>query len=400
MLGYVYYRDSTNKGALPSKFDEALKISTGAGAVVGQLGFGWLCDKLGRKRMYGVSILIMTFGTLATALSGEGPGLSAIGAIVFWRAILGVGIGGDYPMAAVITSEFASTRHRGRMMAAVFSMQGVNVPVLCLWLTLKLGIVTAALVFYFSLLSFRESILLEDKTILIPTNPADPSAGLPAVDRVWRLVVGFGCIPAVISLYYRLTIPETPRYTIDVERDIVQGEDDVDGFLNLECPRGKDKSVPHPELEIIPTSSCRDFIMHFRQWQYGKVLLGTAGCWFFLDFAFYGLGLNNSVILQAIGFAETESVYDQLHSIAIGNIIIQFAGTLPGYWFSIAFVDIIGRKKLQLSSFAILTVLFAIIGFAYYPLYEQPSKGGFITLFVMLQFFMNFGANTTTVCSA
>jgi len=398
MLGFVYYRESTHRGQLPNQFDEALKLATSAGAVIGQLTFGLLCDALGRKRMYGVSILIMIFATLATALSGEGPGLSVIGVIIFWRVILGLGLGGDYPMAAVITSEFASTRHRGRMMAAVFSMQGVNVPFPALRLTLKLGLITAALVFYFSLLSFRHSIIFEDSTIPFPTNPTDPSAGLPAVDRVWRLVVGFGCIPAVISLYYRLTIPETPRYTINIERDIVQGEDDVDGFLSLECPRGRDKSVPHPELEITPRGSCRDFIKHFRQWQYGKVLLGTAGCWFFLDFAFYGLGLNSSVILQAIGFAGTGSVYDQLHSIAVGNIIIQFAGTLPGYWFSIAFIDVIGRKRLQLSSFAILTFLFAIIGFAYWPLYNQPNKGGFIALFVLLQFFMNFGANTTTVC--
>ena len=42
-----------------------------------------------------------------------------------WRVLLGIGIGGDYPMSAIITSEFASTRYRGRMMAAVFSMQGV-----------------------------------------------------------------------------------------------------------------------------------------------------------------------------------------------------------------------------------------------------------------------------------
>jgi MFS transporter, PHS family, inorganic phosphate transporter len=76
--------------------------------------------------MYGVSILIMIFTTLATALSGSGPATSAIGIIIFWRVLLGTGVGGDYPMAAVITSEFSSTRHRGRMMAAVFSMQGVN----------------------------------------------------------------------------------------------------------------------------------------------------------------------------------------------------------------------------------------------------------------------------------
>ena len=116
-----------------------------------------------------------------------------------------------------------------------------------------------------------------------------------------------------------------------------------------------------------------------------------------VDIAFYGLGLNNSVILQAIGYATTGSTYEILHNIALGNLIIQCAGTLPGYWFAIAFIDIMGRKTMQLASFAILTTLFLIIGFAYWPLYAQPSKAGFIALFVMCQFFMNFGANTTTV---
>jgi PHS family inorganic phosphate transporter-like MFS transporter len=125
MLGYVYYRNATNKGIIPGNLDEALKVGTSAGAIVGQIAFGMLCDKLGRKKMYGVSILIMIFATIATALSGEGPVSSAVGVIVFWRVVLGLGVGGDYPMAAVITSEFASTRYRGRMMAAVFSMQGV-----------------------------------------------------------------------------------------------------------------------------------------------------------------------------------------------------------------------------------------------------------------------------------
>jgi len=128
MLGYVYYRNATNRGLIPGNLDEALKVGTSAGAIVGQIAFGMLCDKLGRKKMYGVSILIMIFATLATALSGEGPVSSAVGVIVFWRVVLGLGVGGDYPMAAVITSEFASTRHRGRMMAAVFSMQGVIAP--------------------------------------------------------------------------------------------------------------------------------------------------------------------------------------------------------------------------------------------------------------------------------
>lgn len=164
-------------------------------------------------------------------------------------------------------------------------------------------------------------------------------------------------------------------------------------------PAGKDKSVPHEQHNVVPKASRHDFIRHFRQWKNGKVLLGTAGSWFMLDIAFYGLGLNNSVILQAIGYASTGSTYNILHNIAVGNLIIQCAGTLPGYWFSIAFIDIIGRKPIQIGSFAILTVLFTIIGFAYHVLYAQASKAGFIALFVMCQFFQNFGANTTTVIS-
>jgi PHS family inorganic phosphate transporter-like MFS transporter len=50
--------------------------------------------------------------------------VSITGVLVFWRFIMGIGIGGDYPLSAVQTSEFAATRIRGRMMCAVFAMQG------------------------------------------------------------------------------------------------------------------------------------------------------------------------------------------------------------------------------------------------------------------------------------
>jgi MFS transporter, PHS family, inorganic phosphate transporter len=208
--------------------------------------------------------------------------------------------------------------------------------------------------------------------------------------------VGFGCIPALISLYYRLTVPETPRFAMDKERDKI-GLEDVESFQSDET------LANHPDKQgddSAPKASRRDFIRHFRQWKHGKVLLGTAGSWFMLDIAFYGLGLNNSVILQAVGYANHGPTYHMLHDIAVGNLIIQCAGTLPGYWFAVGFIDIVGRKPLQIASFAILTTLFAIIGFGYEVLYAQANKAGFITLFVMCQFFMNFGANTTTVMSS
>lgn len=66
-------------------------------------------------------IIVATFGQ---ALSGQAAAVKIIGVLVVWRFIMGVGIGGDYPLSAVISSEFASTKIRGRMMTAVFASQG------------------------------------------------------------------------------------------------------------------------------------------------------------------------------------------------------------------------------------------------------------------------------------
>ena len=51
LLGYVYFRDAVQKGQIPASLDEGLKVGTSAGAILGQLLFGILCDKLGRKRV-------------------------------------------------------------------------------------------------------------------------------------------------------------------------------------------------------------------------------------------------------------------------------------------------------------------------------------------------------------
>jgi PHS family inorganic phosphate transporter-like MFS transporter len=68
--------------------------------------------------------IIIIIGTLGQAVAGQAPAISIYGVMIMWRFIMGVGIGGDYPLSAIITSEFAARRIRGRMMAAVFSAQG------------------------------------------------------------------------------------------------------------------------------------------------------------------------------------------------------------------------------------------------------------------------------------
>lgn len=83
-------------------------------------------------------------------------------------------------MSSVITSEFAATRIRGRMMTTVFSAQG--------W-----GQFTAAIVSVIVVAAYKNDIVNGPATV-------------PGVDRCWRLLIGIGCIPAVIGLYFRYTL--------------------------------------------------------------------------------------------------------------------------------------------------------------------------------------------------
>ncbi|ODQ74147.1 hypothetical protein LIPSTDRAFT_62193 [Lipomyces starkeyi NRRL Y-11557] len=122
MLGYVYFHNRGSK--LPTNSDTAVKVATSGGTVVGQLFFGWIADIVGRKRIYGIELMIIIVGTLGQALSGPSQAIDIIGILAFWRVIMGVGIGGDYPLSSIITSEFATTKWRGAIMGAVFANQG------------------------------------------------------------------------------------------------------------------------------------------------------------------------------------------------------------------------------------------------------------------------------------
>lgn len=164
---------------------------------------------------------------------------------------------------------------------------------------------------------------------------------------------------------------------------------------------GKREGVPASEikrLEVLsqadmlatPKASFRDFVKYFGQWKNGKILLGTAGSWFCLDVAFYGLGLNSSTVLGAIGWTGGSDVYQVLYKVAVGNIILVCAGALPGYWVSMFTVDIIGRKPIQMMGFVILTLLFLVWGFDY----KNISSNGMLGIYILAQFFFNFGKLT------
>jgi len=379
MLGYVYgHGFPLNKSGqkLNTAQDLGVKVATPVGTFVGQLLFGWLADIVGRKRMYGVELMIIIIATFAQALSGAGHAVGIIGVLVVWRFLMGVGIGGDYPLSAVISSEFASTRIRGRMMTAVFASQG--------W-----GNFTAALIGLIIVSAYKNAVL------------RDPSVDLvPHVDYMWRILIGLGCVPGVIALYFRLTIPETPRFTMDIERNVLQAKTDIENVL------AHGNSVVDPDAPIqraiAPKASWADFCHHFGQWKNMKILIGTSWSWFALDIAFYGLGLNSGIVLQVIGFGAplgtgTTLVYNNLRNICVGNLILAVGGLIPGYYFSFLFIDRWGRKPIQLMGFIMLTILFIVMGFGFDKLNAtSAAKKGFVVLYCFANFFQNFGPNTTT----
>ncbi|KAL9714364.1 hypothetical protein Ac2012v2_002676 [Leucoagaricus gongylophorus] len=373
MLGYVYGKG----GALNANQDLGVKVATPVGNFFGQLLFGWLADNVGRKKMYGVELMIMIIATFAQALSGQAPSVNVIGALVVWRFIMGVGIGGDYPLSSVISSEFAATRIRGRMMTAVFANQG--------W-----GNFAACIVALIVTAGYKNAILRD--TIV--------EGNLNSIDPLWRLLIGLGCVPGVIALYFRLTIPETPRFTMDIERNVHQASSDIKDVMA--GGRGGNEDDSPIQRADVPKATWADFAHHFGQWKNGKVLFGTAYSWFALDIAFYGLGLNSSIILQTIHFGgvtgtDTRGVYNNLYNTCVGNLILSVAGLIPGYWATFLLVDSWGRKPIQLMGFTALTILFIIMGFGYDKLTATPpAQKAFVFLYCLANFFQNFGPNSTT----
>ena len=154
-------------------------------------------------------------------------------------------------------------------MGAVFAMQG-------------LGQLCAAIVLLCLVAGFKGS-LESAKTYATCTGVC----GL-AVDKMWRVLIGFGAVPACIALYYRLTIPETPRYTFDVARDAEKASDDVEAYMSGKSEGHPDEirraqGIQAADRMVVPKASWGDFFSFYSRRKNFLVLFGTAGSWFLLD---------------------------------------------------------------------------------------------------------------------
>ncbi|KAF3914088.1 hypothetical protein AA313_de0204283 [Arthrobotrys entomopaga] len=202
ILKLVYYDNNISRG-----LSTALSCSLLIGTAIGQVLFGVLADNYGRRKMYGMELVMLIVGTLGLTMASSGiDGSMDISAwLIFWRITMGIAIGGDYPLSAVIGAEFAPRKHRARMLAWIFFMQPI-------------GQLLGNLVALAALHANRHHVM---GAVIDPTSNTNTCEAecLKSLDMTWRWIVGIGIAPAVVALYFRLTIPESPRYTLEVAKD-------------------------------------------------------------------------------------------------------------------------------------------------------------------------------------
>lgn len=116
--------------AIPFLVRGCVNAAANIGNVIGQLSFGFLGDAFGRKFVYGKELIVAIIGIImiislpVNGSAGLTTGVSKMWWLFGFRLLLGIGIGGDYPMSAAIVAERSTLANRGRMLGWIFSNQG------------------------------------------------------------------------------------------------------------------------------------------------------------------------------------------------------------------------------------------------------------------------------------
>jgi len=248
-------------------------------AFLGAVVFGRIADVVGRTRVYWMSAALMVVAAAGSALA------PSLGVLIAFRFLLGFGVGGDYPVSAVLMSEYASPGNRGRMVGLVFSAQAVG------------------------------RIIGPLAALALLGGGAGPAAA-------WRILLGLGAIPAAAAVWLRRKLPEPPVYQAQA----------------AEAPARTRASGQG-------TAGLRAFLASRRLL---VLLAGTAGCWFLLDYAYYGNTISTPQIIALLSPHASQTT-----TIAIQLAIFTVAA-VPGYVLAIARMDRFGHRRLQLAGFIMM----------------------------------------------
>ncbi|RIV24161.1 MFS transporter [Alicyclobacillaceae bacterium I2511] len=303
---------------------------------IGAFVFGRLADILGRKKLYGLVATIMSAGAILTALSPN------IYWLIAFRFLLGLGIGGDYPISAVIMSEYANVRDRGKLVGMVFSMQA-------------LGLIAGPMVAITLLASGMNH------------------------DLAWRIMLGLGALPAMSVIYARRKMPESPRFQSQVLGKQVAAAQQLRAYTE-----GQLEVIEQTQQDIQARLTFGEFIRNRRTL---LTLIGTAGTWFLFDYAYYGNSISTPLIMKMI------APHASLIESEAWALIMFAVAAVPGYALAVAKIDKFGHRRVQLLGFIMMGLSFLAMGII-------PDLTTllipFLALYGLTYFFAEFGPNTTT----
>lgn len=310
------------------------------GCIFGATIFGRFTDKLGRKTVLLIDLLFFVVFAGMSAIAWDAESL------IFFRFLLGIGIGADYPVSSTYITENMPKKLRGKMLVSGFGFQALGA-------LAGAGLGTLIVAFY------------------------------PSPDA-WRYMLGFAMVPAVIILLFRLTLPESPRWLIHNGK-IEQAEEIAAKMTG--------KKLKVAALEAAETSS---FLNLFSP-RYIKRTFLTAMSWFIMDIGLYGIGLFAPILLAKLaithaGVTHLEKFTDAIHKSLFTDLFL-----IIGIIFAVFLVEKWGRIKLQaIGFFGMACGLFLIAATAIFPenspYYSIVGLVGFCLFYMMV----NIGPNPIT----
>jgi len=252
------------------------------GMAIGASLGGLLADRLGRRQVFALTLLVYGIFTGLSALSW------GIGALVALRFLVGLGLGAELPIASTLVSEFAPARIRGRIIVILESFWAV-------------GWTAAAVIGYFV---------------------------VPIGDNGWRWALALGAVPAVWAIVVRLKLPESVRF-LEAKGRHAEAEAIVTEF---EAAAGATR-LEEPATASADDTAVEKITIFDPRLRRRTISLWIV--WFCVNFAYYGAFIWLPTLLVAQGFSLVKSFEYTL--------IITLA-QLPGYAVSAWLVEKWGRR--------------------------------------------------------
>jgi putative MFS transporter len=257
------------------------------GMAIGASLGGLLADRIGRRQVFALTLLVYGLATGAAALSWS------VASLLVFRFLVGLGLGAELPVASTLVSEFAPARIRGRVVVALESFWAV-------------GWVLAALTGYFV---------------------------IPLSDDGWRWALALGAVPAVYSVVVRFGLPESVRFLEHRGRH-AEAEAAVRRFeesAGVAPPPEGARAVPDAPADAAPAP--RPGALWQRDLRTSTASLWTV--WFAVNFAYYGAFIWIPSLLVASGMDLVRS---------FGFTLVITLAQLPGYAVAAVLVELWGRR--------------------------------------------------------